>query len=586
MYLRTTHRKNRDGSVATYHQLAHNEWDPATGSSQAKILHSFGRQDPADYADLKRLCHSVGKVCGLDVREPAASAAVEAAAPGTTDLPAGIVPVLTRELGRVHVIEALWERLGIGPVLRRLATAGHARPAYERALLAMTANRLCDPESKLGVWERWLPKVHLPSCQGFALDTFFDAMDFLHEHGAHVEEAVFRQMADLLNLEVDLVVYDTTTASFSIDEEDEDEEVGADDGAAAAGGYGVAKGKRTGIRKVSKNKEGTWHPQVVVALAVTREGLPVRSWVFPGNTSDVTTVERVKADLKGWQLHRCLFVADAGMNSEQNRHELAKACGKYLLAVRAAAVKEVKEEVFTRPGRYHAVADNLRVKEVVVGDGVLARRYLVCHNPREERRQRRHREEVLAELTVELSRHPDRKATAKWATELQTSQRYSPYLSVDAAGDLEVDLEKAKAAAKYDGKWVLITNDDTLRPADAAAAYKAGMVIERCFRSLKRVQLRMTPMHHWLPHRIATHVKICVLALLIERVAEVTTERPWKRLCERLWTIQATEFRSERPGMRFWRANELAPEAAEVLKALGVERPRAFLGVEELRSTT
>ncbi|MES0337885.1 MAG: transposase [Candidatus Magnetobacterium sp. LHC-1] len=101
--------------------------------------------------------------------------------------------------------------------------------------------------------------------------------------------------------------YDTTTVSFSIDYED-------DDG---------------GLRKYGKSKDGGWSPQVVVALAVTREGLPVRSWVFPGNTADIKTVEQVKSDLKGWKLGRALFVADAGMNSEYNRQELAKACGKY-----------------------------------------------------------------------------------------------------------------------------------------------------------------------------------------------------------------------------------------------------------------
>jgi transposase len=158
----------------------------------------------------------------------------------------------------------------------------------------------------------------------------------------------------------------------------------------------------------------------VVALAVTREGIPVRSWVLPGNTADVSTVEKVRADLRGWNLGRAMFVADSEMNSEDNRCELAKACGKYLLACRMANVAEIKRDVLTKRGPY-------------------------------------------------------------------------------------------AETARYDGKWVVETNDDTLSLEGAALCYKGLMVIERCFRSLKRTQIRMTPTYHWASRRIETHVKLCVL---------------------------------------------------------------------------
>ena len=90
--------------------------------------------------------------------------------------------------------------------------------------------------------------------------------------------------------------------------------------------------------------------------------------MFPGNTTDVTTVERVKTDLKGWRLGRCIFVGDAGMNSEENRRTLALANGKYILAAKMRGGDEVTQQVMTRAGRYHEVRDNLRVKEVLVGD--------------------------------------------------------------------------------------------------------------------------------------------------------------------------------------------------------------------------
>ena len=162
---------------------------------------------------------------------------------------------------------------------------------------------------------------YLPSCQHLKLDQMYEAMDMLQAHSAAVEEAVFYRTANLFNLEVDLIFYDTTTASFAIDEDDEE------DGVAIVG-----------------PKTAHWTPQVVIALAVTREGVPVRSWVLPGNTTDVNTVATIKADLKDWNLGRALFVADSGMNSQDNRRELARACGKYLLAMRMGSVAEVKRK--------------------------------------------------------------------------------------------------------------------------------------------------------------------------------------------------------------------------------------------------
>ena len=114
----------------------------------------------------------------------------------------------------------MWERLGLKKTLEEVAKDAGAKIPYERALLAMVANRLCDPESKLGVWDRWLSTVYLPSCQDLKLRHMYGVMDLLHAHAEQVEKTVFFQTADLFNPEVDLIFYDTTTASFSVDRED------------------------------------------------------------------------------------------------------------------------------------------------------------------------------------------------------------------------------------------------------------------------------------------------------------------------------------------------------------------------------
>lgn len=281
MYLRSTKRKNKDGSVVEYFQLAHNERHPDTRKPVARIIHNFGRADQIDRQELIRLCRSIARVCGITVVDPLNDEVLSATPPGEAGFFEDLKIRKTRAFGCPMVIEALWERLGLKKTLEGVVNAKGLRVPYERALMAMTANRLCDPESKLGVWDRWLSRVYLPSCDGLQLKHMYEAMDLLYANADKIEEAIFFHVADLFNLEVDLIFYDTTTASFHVDQEDDPD-----------------RHANATLRKFGHSNEGTWSPQVVVALAVTREGIPVRSWVLPGNTSDVATVEKVRADLR------------------------------------------------------------------------------------------------------------------------------------------------------------------------------------------------------------------------------------------------------------------------------------------------
>ena len=143
---------------------------------------------------------------------------------------------------------------------------------------------------------------------------------------------------------------------------------------------------------------------MIIALAVTRDGMPVRSWVLPGDTADVATVARIKEDLRAWRLGRCLFVGDAGMYSADNLAALSRGLGRYILAVPMRKLKDIELEVLTRPGRYKQVADNLQVKEVWVGDGERRKRYVLCLNPQEAERERaRVARSCCAELDAELT---------------------------------------------------------------------------------------------------------------------------------------------------------------------------------------
>jgi transposase len=397
-------------------------------------------------------------------------------------------------------------------------------------------------------------------------------MDHLLVRQEDLEKAVYFKMADLMNADVDLIFYDTTNIHFEVDEEDEGEKQGPD---------GASRGP---LRKRGKAKNKRYDaPLVTVGLAVTRDGLPVRSWVFPGNTADVTTVERVKADLKGWKLGRCVFVGDAGMNSEENRRQLSLGGGKYILASKMRAGDEVTKQVITRPGRYKPVRDNLRVKEVVVGDGERRRRYVVCHNPVEEVRQKKHREKLLEMLEAELVTLQEPAPgglQSKRTCELLTSERFGRYLRQLKGGALRIDREAVAEDERYDGKWVVNSNDDTLTPEDLALGYKQLLKVEECWRTMKS-GLRMRPVYHWAPHRIEAHIKLCVLALLLERIAEIRGADTWRNIVAKLDTIKVVEY--TRGPARILQTTALRGEVAALLKTLGVPPPPRLHAVEDAK---
>jgi hypothetical protein len=200
MFLRKTQRKNSDGSVVEYLQLAHNVRDEKTGHPIARIIHNFGRADALDPEDLRRLVHSIARVTHQEVRDPG----TEGAPTEKDPLPPGVELVTTRPFGMVNVTQALWDRIGLGTVLRKMTAKEGVSDRYERAVFAMVANRLVEPLSKHGTWDRWLKRVYLPDCWDLDLDMMYRSMDMLQAHAENVEEAVFFSVANLCNLEVDV----------------------------------------------------------------------------------------------------------------------------------------------------------------------------------------------------------------------------------------------------------------------------------------------------------------------------------------------------------------------------------------------
>ncbi|MFQ5745487.1 MAG: IS1634 family transposase [Acidobacteriota bacterium] len=556
MFLRETKRRLSDGSTVSYYQFAENTWDPKTQRPETRIVYNFGRVNEHARERLRRLATSILRRCSPEeVVAAAPSFVLEDAWPH----------------GGLYVLEALWERLGLREVIERCSRQARSRAPLERALFAMVANRSLAPRSKLYCYEQWMrEKVYFPAGGGIELHHLYRAMDLLEQHHESIEREVFWRTCDLLTAEVDLIFYDTTSLHFEVAEEDEGERRGSP----AAGGRHYPAPRRFGY---PKNGRGDV-PQIVVGLAVTRDGLPVRCWIFPGNTVDVTTVEQVKTDLRGWQLGRCVFVGDAGMISAENLQILSAGGGRYLLGTKLQAGDEVTKHVVNRPGRYRAVKDNLRVKEVWVPGrraGERRRRYAVCFNPQEAERQRRHRARVLRLLEVELAtlgrgskEHPKR------ACELIASQRFGRYLRQLKSGRVRLDRRAVREAARYDGKFVVTTNDDTLSVEDMALGYKHLMRVEQSWRELKS-GIRLRPVFHWVAHRIHAHVRLSVLSLLLERVAERACQDTWRNIRDRLDQLKVAVFRT--PHGRLVQSSELRPETLNMLNQLKIKPPPTIL---------
>ena len=554
MYLRTTQRRNKDGSVVRYHALAENARHPEKGYVEAKVVHSFGRADQLDRAALERLVTSIQRVLADAGSEPVTR---DGASVGSIAIEASF------ELGVVHVAKALWAKLGIGEAIQARLDEKQLQAPHAIALLTMAAQRLDRPGCKLACHERWLERVWLPEARDLGLYQLYRALDVLAEHGDAIEQAVFWQAVDLFKLDVDLVFYDGTTAWFECDGED------------------IASHEWRGLtfeplRRRGHSKEGRDNdPQVVIALAVTRDGVPVRSWVFPGATPDVTTVQTIKDDLRTMRLGRVLFVGDAGLYSRANLDELAKGAGRYILATPIGRVKEIRDEVLSHPGRYADITPTLRAKEVVLGEGERRRRYILCLNEEEADKQRWHRAEVLKILEAELASlskdHP------KAACRLMASKRFGPYLGQDDHGRPCLDKGKIRRAEQLDGKFVLTTNDDTLSVAEIALGYKGMWIIESCFRKMRTTGLAVRPMFHWMPQRITAHVRLCVLALMIQRAAEIATGLPWRQLASLLERLKAVRYTSE--GQTIVQATTIQPELAEIFKKLGISAPKTILAV-------
>jgi len=560
MYLRSTPRRNKDGSEVRYLQLAHNVWDPQKRRSTVQVVYNFGREDAANREALQRLAASVTRFLDPD-------AALAASADG-------LEFTESRPLGGTWVLDALWSRLGIGKEMRRLLRGRRLDDSAERVLFALVANRALAPSSKLAA-ARWASEdVLIAGLPQTTDDACYRAMDWLLEIRDDLERRVFDNLADLLNLEVDLLFFDTTSTYFAI--EDEDEPVARDSSgnplAGGNAGSGEEGGRRdpAGFRTWGKSKDHRDDlPQVIIGMAVTRDGIPVRVWCWPGNTADSALIRQVKDDMRDWCLSRVIWVADRGFTSAENRRYLRKGGGSYIIGERLRSGSAEAQAALSRQGRYKDVAGNLKVKEVRIAED---ERFVICFNPEAAERDAAVRARMTAQLTeaIDGSDQLSRDRRAELRGVLSTKPGLNRYLRVTPGGLLRVDAAKAKAEENLDGKYLLRTSDPKMTAEDIALGYKQLLEVERGWRDMKQV-IDLRPVYHRREDRIRAHVILCWLALLLARIAENACGQTWPVLRRELGKIHVGTF-TGRAGT-FRQRTEITKNQRDILKTLKIDVP-------------
>ena len=555
MYVKVTRSGPR-----RYVQLVESYRDD-NGKVKQRTIATLGRLDQMDGT----LDSVIGGLMKVTCREAPARAA-----------PPSVTFESTRSLGDLWALQELWNTLGFSQLARTFGKTRH-QIDVEALLRVMVFNRLCDPESKLGVL-RWLETVAFPGLEADVTthDHLLRAMDALVDHQEAVDSAVAKLLRPLIDQDLSVVFYDMTTIRT--------------EGLSAQAGD---------VRQYGMAKEGLIARQVMLGVVQTGDGLPIYHEVFAGNTAESPTLlPTLKTVLERFpSIRRVVLVADRGLLSLDNLDALSE--------IRLAS-GEPLEFVLAVPGRrYGEFADLLSPFQAQCVDAEheeigeipwRGMRLVVAHNPvvaREASALRRERIETLegqanawvgkldaqdSGVKIRGKKLSDSGAKARLYHAVKDA-RLANILRVDLKNELfayEIDHDALAQAELMDGKLLLVTNTPDLSPQGVVDRYKSLADIERGFRVLKS-EIEIGPVFHRLPGRIKAHASICFMALILYRVMRLKlkaadhTLSP-ERALENLRRIQRHRIQLNGESL-VEGISTITDEQAIVFRALGVRKP-------------
>jgi len=543
-------RQKKSGK-RVYLQIVENRWEQ--GRSKQRVIAPLGRLDRlAESGQLDALLQS-GARFSESVMVLAAHREGEA-------------PVVsTRRIGPALVFARLWEELQIPQVIRRLLAGRRLTLPVERILFLTVLHRLFASGSDRSCLRVWKQDQQIPGTETIALHQIYRAMAWLGEPlpedqqaGATpfsarctkdaFEEALFDRRLDLFS-DLELVFFDTTSIYFE------------GEGGTELGQYGHSKDHRPDRR------------QMIVGAVLDGEGRPLCCELWPGNVTDVKTLIPIVDRLRTrFQIRSICIVADRGMISKETMAELQadERQVHYILGARLRNVKEIYETVLSRGGRYRVVHEArqkstdpspLKVKEVRIDD----RRYVVCLNDEQAKKDRADREAIVSALREQVKQN---------AKSMVGNKGYRKYLQDDGK-KFAIDEAKVKHDSRFDGKWVLQTDLDEMPAEDVALKYKQLWMVEEMFRTAKTL-LETRPIYHHHDETIRGHVFCSFLALVLrkelhDRLALQGDKFEWAEILRDLEALQYVQV--EHQGKRFLLRSEAQGSSSAVFRAAGVAIP-------------
>ena len=474
-----------------------------------------------------------------------------------------------REIAPALVFGRLWREVGLDGVIRDLLGGRKFEFDVERAVFLTVLHRLCDPGSDRQA-ALWKDTLGVSAFTKLDLHHLYRAMAWLGEElpdaeqdsdptplakrcaKDQIEELLFDRRRDLFT-KLDLVFFDTTSIYFE------------GEGGESIGQRGHSKDHRPDLK------------QIVVGAVIDSAGRPVCCELWPGNTTDVTTLVPVARRLKTrFGIERVCVVADRGMISEKTRSELQGLGFLYIIGVRMRSSNRA-DEVLSRSGRYHVITpprqhakdpSPLEVKEVLLDDlpGV---RHVVCRNGDQAAKDRHDRDAIITALETALKKGDKR---------LIGNNGFRRFVATSDEKAFAIDYAKAKAEERLDGKWLLVTNADaqTLSTVDIAVKYKQLWMVEDIFRSMKSL-LETRPIWHKHDQTIRGHVFCSFLALILRKELQDRLERAghgdveWSDIIHGLRAI--AEFDLTTNGKEFTVRTNATGAAAKAIAVTGVALP-------------
>lgn len=534
MFLKETKVKRKSGRTVTYLQLVSTIWDKERKMPRHKVLCNFGRLDRLDKGQIQNLVDKLSSY--LDEPEV------------TTDNLLKVGEIL--EFGVPYLVEGVWKTLRLDRFFcEQLKKRKYEKPVHQ-AILGMVMNRCQHPYSKRAT-DEWLSReVYFPPAKELELQHYYRGMDFLMDTGQELELALYDHYSRLFNRTTEMVFYDTTSSYFETDDDQEDE----------LRQYGYSRDHRPDCK------------QILLGMAVDKDGLPLASDIFSGGTQDVETVKQMIARLKVLGVQRCIFVSDSGMVSQENLDAMKDAGLETLVGTRMRQLTEIQQQVLSKRGRFTRLPCGLGVKEVPMN----GYRYVVVYNEEQARKDAHIRTEVVARLEGLLAKIEAGEATIASAICQIQHPLMKRFVRTLKDGRVKLNATKVREDARYDGKYVLRTTSD-LMVADIVAAYKTLHRLEQGFRTIKTV-LKVRPMYHHADHRIISHVKLCVLAYFIVRYVEVKTGQSWEQTARLFRRLHVVELNTNAGVVS--RSSALSKGHKEILKALGIALPKEIQGVK------